>query len=429
MFALIYCPNFFIQCERIFRPELSRHALVIASSDDNGTSRIITSSPQAQNLGLVRGLSGDQFDQAISKTSNNKTIRLISPNYELYSDLSARFLKSLSLLAPTVSAYASDEAFINLNDLEQQEDFYRYACELRKKLKQWLGLSVFIGIAPTRALAKLAANAAQTVKEPRQRIRRTQGIVDISELGKRHKLLAQVTVSDITGVSKKVANQLSEINVHTALELSKAPKHQVRRRSSVVIERIALELSGLSCKELELNVDARNSPLASTSRAEVHTYNQAKRALKAQVSSAEEQLNSLKCSCEKVIISLAIQPLNQDNTPFQASLSSDLVKASNSSNAIRQLATQLLESLWRESHQYCALTLSLEGLRQNTGDQFGLFSSPIENDREYEPPKSINIKTLFNPEPNSGSTVVWRDKKSWSSPSFTSNWGDIPRVS
>ncbi|MFT6406752.1 MAG: DNA polymerase V [Arenicella sp.] len=436
MFGVVYCPDFYIQCERIFRPELSNQILLITSNDQHGNSQIITSSREAREFGLEPGLVGEQLDQLLTSVASNHSIEVCSPNYELYADLSSRLIKSLALLAPKVSAYASDEAVLGLQGLklpeleslkrasvadgEQNTSAHgQYAIQLKDTLKQWLGISAVIGIGTTKTLAKLACKTAQNQAE-------YNGVVDLSSAAQRSVVLKQIAVADITGVSKKVANRLSQINIHTALELSQASKDQVRRHSSIIAERIAIELSGLACKEPKQSV-AASEVFTTSKQIETHSLKHIKRLLNTQVHSATEQLNARSNSCTTVTISLAIGPLCTQQAVFRHDLSGELGKSADSVSPIRQLAVQLLESVWSDGYQYQSLSLSLGGLSAGGGDQIGLF--PMTSQRpaimaNSDSPQAITVETLLSIK----NSQLGGQKRARLSPSFTTRWSEIARV-
>ena len=177
--------------------------------------------------------------------------------------------------------YKRQEVYIDLQNtnspyLTNNQSSKEYAHNIQQLIKQWLGISTVIGLAPTRTLAKLACNAALWCDE-------YNGVVVIEQLGESHSILERISINDIDGISKKEASKLSELNIRNALELSLAPKHQVRRRCSVIIERIALELAGQPCNGASVGVNARpNITLGQQTAA--NTLAETKRALSRPVS-------------------------------------------------------------------------------------------------------------------------------------------------
>ena len=437
MFGVVYCPDFYVQCERLFRPELVNRGLVITSGDQNGNLRILASSIEALELGLEKGLLDDDLNQLFTKLASENVIEVCRPNYELYADLSSRLMKSLQLLAPKVSASASDEAVLELCALKRPHleslkiatladgrldarVYGQYAIDLRNKLKQWLGISTVIGIGTTRTLAKLACNTAKNHQHH-------SPVVDLSCMSKRTSILKHTAVSEITGISKKVAKRLSQINIDTALELSQAPKDQVRRYSSIIAERIAIELSGLPCKELEQSL-AENTHWTTSKRIKAHSFKEIKHVLNTQVINATAQLNDISNCCTTVTVTLAIEPLCSHENAVRNSLSGELSKSISSVAGIRKLALELLESVWRDDYQYRSLSLSLGGLSAGCGDQIGLFPmiGPDPDINTFDVlPIAISFETLLSID----TADINRQHNSRLSPLFTTRWNEIARVS
>ena len=426
MFALIHCPEFYIQCERIFKPELNNHALIIISEHDG--AKVIASSIEAQELGLFAGQHGDQLKEVLATLTADQRITTCRANHELYSDLSSRFIKSVELLAPKVSIYANDEVVLELNKPEAGSSYDSYAQELANTLDRWLGISVLIGIAPTHTLARLACYSPLLLK--RHQTRQRHKIVDLSNPINCNNLLENTLITEIRGISKKAANKLSQIQVHTALELSKAPKSQIRHLSSVIIERIALELAGLPCKQLRANTLKQNTNSIIRHSHEIHTVDQAKRLLKSLIINASERLKKVNSSCQKVTVSLSTTPLSQQQH-FRITLTADLPKPINTATSITQLANQLLESLWYEGRQYHSLKLTLEDLYPTFSNQFGLFTCNDElgqRPNKLESPKLIDVEAALLTNTYRKNKRILHKGRSLLSPSFTTKWCDIPRV-
>lgn len=431
MFAVIHCPEFYIQCERLFRPDLRSQAFVIASNDGRGGLRIIASSVEAQTLALTAGLQGAELTDILSSLAGVKEVKICSPNYELYGDISERFIKSLALLTPKVTPCDINEASLDLRGLKLDtldpqhpgaiSSVHCFGKKIRCTLNQWTGISAFVGIAPTKTLAKLASHAAQKFDH-------YEGVADLSSRHKQHRIFDQIPVSEIYGVSAKAARKLSAINIHTALELSTAPKAQIRRASSVVIERIAIELSGLRCRESNTNITKQNVVSNTQEHIDAQTFVSIKQALIDQVTQASRQLNRLDNTCTTVSVSLTTAPLSQRAAKIQNGLTLDLAKPSDSAATIQKLATQLLESLWHKNAEYYSIRLNLDGLNQKGRPQFSLFSDSINPSLELNrpgPQETIRFETYLS----QASDRPWQDKRSLLSPSFTTKWADIPRVS
>ncbi len=435
MFVVAYCPDFYIQCERLFKPELINQTLIVASQNKNRESRILACSAQAKALGFRPGKLFAHLNSTIIELESDYPIRVCKPNFELYADLSRRFIKSLELLSPRVEALASDEAVLELDDSNFEDKISHshgiaseksiqcllsHAKSLRKTLRHWLGLSAVIIIAPSKTLAQLAARTTLDNSH-------YHGVVDLRLPQQRRAVLRHIAINDIDGISKKAACGLSEINIHNALELSEAPKPRVRLRSSVLIERIAIELSGIDCQAEPITTQDQDIAPLISNQAEAHSIIDAKQILKTHVAQAVDHLIAISSNCGAVTICLARIPLGPASPTFRRALKIALPKATNSRSIIEQHAIQLLECLWHESHHYLSLHLSLEDLTLAKANQFSLFadeSSQTETNKNVDTRSSIRLETVL-----SGREAMHVYSNRPQSPSsFSNEWATIPRV-
>lgn len=148
MFALVDCNNFYASCERVFNPKLDKKPIVILSNNDGC---IISRSNEAKALGIPMGAPAFKYDSVLKK---NK-VYIFSSNFPLYSDMSSRVMAILSTYTPNIEIYSIDEAFLELKGFENY-NLEEYGKEIRKKILKWTGIPVSIGIASTKALAKVA---------------------------------------------------------------------------------------------------------------------------------------------------------------------------------------------------------------------------------------------------------------------------------
>src|SRR5580700_30916 len=111
LFALIDCDNFFVSCERLFRPDLQAQPIVVLSSNDGC---VVSRSREAKALGIPMGAPAFQYRQ-LFKTQG---VVEFSANFELYGDISKRIIRLLTSITPRIEAYSVDEAFLDLSTLD-----------------------------------------------------------------------------------------------------------------------------------------------------------------------------------------------------------------------------------------------------------------------------------------------------------------------
>jgi len=157
--ALVDCNNFYASCERVFNPRLIGRPVVVLSNNDGC---VIARSEEAKALGIAMGAPAFQNKE----TFRQHAVEVLSSNFALYGDMSARVMSVLRSQAPGIEVYSIDEAFLALDD-NQGEAFAR---ELRAQVRRWTGIPVSVGIASTKVLAKLANRMSRLLSHNRQPI-------------------------------------------------------------------------------------------------------------------------------------------------------------------------------------------------------------------------------------------------------------------
>lgn len=114
---------------------------------------------------------------------------MFSSNYALYGDVSARCMTVLESLAPALTIYSIDEAFLHVAGIDAVESFEDYGRRVRDTLLQQTGLTCRIGVAQTMTLAKLANHSAKTWPA-------NGGVVDLTNRDRQRKLMALLPVNE-----------------------------------------------------------------------------------------------------------------------------------------------------------------------------------------------------------------------------------------
>ena len=136
LLALVDCNNFYVSCERVFRPDLTGKPVVVLSNNDGC---VVARSKEVKALGIKMGVPVFQIQQLI----NQHQIQLFSSNYTLYADMSARVMSVLEEFAPTLEVYSIDEAFLDLTGVCQQ-DPVAYGQRIRKAVVKATGIPVCV---------------------------------------------------------------------------------------------------------------------------------------------------------------------------------------------------------------------------------------------------------------------------------------------
>ena len=232
MFALVDCNNFFVSCERVFRPELASRPVIVLSNNDGCA---VALSNEAKALGLKRG--NPYFK--VKDICERHGVAVLSGNHRLYGDMSSRVMATLQALTDApLEVYSIDEAFIVIPEgVGDVADFGRYVVE---RVKRLTGIPTSMGIAPTKTLAKVAARFAK--KYPGYK-----GACLIDSEEKRLKALALTEVGEVWGIGRRLSRKLTERGIDTALKLASLDENTVTRLFTVTGLRTWRELNGTPC--------------------------------------------------------------------------------------------------------------------------------------------------------------------------------------
>ncbi|PSR53258.1 SOS mutagenesis and repair protein UmuC [Adhaeribacter arboris] len=236
LLALCDCNNFYASCERVFNPSLNGQPIVVLSNNDGC---VIARSNEAKLLGIDMG---EPFF-AIRDLVEAKKVHAFSSNYTLYGDMSNRVMQTLSQFTPSIELYSIDECFLDLSNF-YNKDLNAYAWEIKNTVLRWTGIPVSLGVAPTKALAKVANKLAKKSKK-------ANGVLVLQEPEHIRKALEVTKIEDIWGIGGQYAKFLKKHQIHTAYEFTQANDSWVQKHMSIVGLRLLKELRGESCLELE----------------------------------------------------------------------------------------------------------------------------------------------------------------------------------
>ena len=197
MFALIDCNNFYVSCERVFNPKLNNKPVIVLSNNDGCA---ISRSNEAKALGIPMGAPAFKYE----KIFRENNVQIFSSNFPFYGDMSSRVMNILSKFTPNIEIYSIDEAFLKFEGFENY-DLESYCQEIKKMVLKWTGIPISIGIAPTKALAKVANRISK--KFPNQNKRS----LFINSEEKRIKALKWLKIEDVWGIGFRHAERLKNI--------------------------------------------------------------------------------------------------------------------------------------------------------------------------------------------------------------------------
>lgn len=412
-FALIDCNNFYASCERIFEPHLEKRALVVLSNNDGC---VVARSQEAKQLGIKMG---EPYFK-IKDLCERLKIIVRSSNYTLYGDISERIMLILSSIAEEIEIYSIDEAFVTFPCNTPSEEIVELCLNTRSRIKQWVGVPVSIGIAPTKTLAKIAASLAK---------KSASGVFSIDSNEILEKILKDYPIEDIWGIGSALKTRLFGRNIHTAWELQAQDPSFIRKLMGVVGERILWELQGVSCLPLEKVQDKKNIASSQSFGKIITEYDELAEALSTYVNRACIKLRKQN-SCTKAIC-VYVEAIidSSNNLRFYDNRVATFPFPSCDTPYIIGTAKKCLEKLFRPGQRYKKCGIILLDLIPKSQVMPDLFFKTRNTKREKIAELYDNINAQFGK--NSiiygamGINSSWKMRKEKASRRYTTSWDEL----
>ncbi|GHZ48516.1 Error-prone, lesion bypass DNA polymerase V [Vibrio cholerae] len=419
VFALVDCNNFYASCEKLFRPDLKDTPVVVLSNNDGC---VVARSREAKLLGIKMGVPVFQIKAAMQRHG----ILAFSSNYALYADLSSRVMRTLEEMAPRVEVYSIDEAFLDLTGIESAISLVEFGQQVRERIGHWIGITVCVGIAPTKTLAKLANHAAK--KYPA-----TQGVVDLTNPDRQRRLLALVPVDDVWGVGRRLSKRLNALGITTALDLANASPRAIRDQFSVVLERTVRELNGESCIELEEIPPIKKQIVCSRSfGVKVTHFELLREAVCEYATRATEKLRKEQQQAKVLTVFIRTSPFKDNEPQYSNSASGELLIPSCDTRDFIELANHLLKRIWKDGFRYAKAGVMLSDFYDPGMFQPGLFDDVSTRSNSQQLMSVLDTinqsgagKVFFA---GQGTKKDWSMKREHLSPAYTTRWDQLPRV-
>ncbi|MEP7229494.1 MAG: Y-family DNA polymerase [Ginsengibacter sp.] len=423
--AIVDCNSFYCSCERVFRPELQKKPVVVLSNNDGC---IISRSDEAKELGVE--MAGPYFK--VKHLIEKHDVATFSSNYNLYGDMSMRVMDTLRVLvgANNVEVYSVDEAFLDVRMIDKNL-LDKYALQMRETVEQWTGVSVSVGIAPTKTLAKIANHLAKKNKIA------TKCVYTLTDDSDIRDVLKTTPVSGIWGVGRAYAEKLSGWGITSAWDLRNMPEEWASKHiGGVVGVRLIKELKGISCIGMEEELVEKK--MIATTRMfgrNVRKLSDIKEALATYTSRAAEKLRRQNCAASVISIFVVAKEESHsvnfshgatisahDTLPVPTSITSELIAP----------AMRLAEQIFKPGKEYKKAGVMLSGIVADTSIQSNLFVPAAENNKRFLMNILDNLNFSMRDDKvkfaASGINTDWKMRKEFRSPRYTSRWNELREV-
>lgn len=192
--------------EAKLNPKLKGIPMAVAGSPENRHGIILAKSEEAKKMGVK---TGEPIWQAKAKCPN---LTLVPPHYEQYLKHSKMARNLYYEYTNQVEPFGLDECYLDVTgSIHLFGSGEEIANEIRKRMKEELGITVSIGVSFCKIFAKLGSD----MKKP-------DAVTIISEDKFKEKVWP-LGVREMVGIGKATENKLNKIGIFTLGDLAKAP--------------------------------------------------------------------------------------------------------------------------------------------------------------------------------------------------------------
>lgn len=424
IFAVMDCNNFFVSCERAFNPKIRNKPVGVLSNNDGC---IVARSNELKELGIPMGAPAFKYKYIFERYN----VVLLSSNYSLYGDMSDRVMKVLKKYADDVEIYSIDEAFIDLTNLQSNSHIDDYIKMLKKRIERDTGISISIGVASTKTLAK-AANAVAK-KNPLY-----GGIMNLANKSEDEidSLLKTLDVSDIWGIGRGLKQFFYGVGIQSAYDLKYTDSSWIRNTKSVLAQRTILELQGISCIPIKTSVKIRKSIISSRSFGrQVTDLNDLEEAISQYASRACSKLRQQNLVAEEVSVYLLTNRHKPNEPQYNSSLSIKLDEASDYTPTITNTARTLLKKIYKKGYIYKKAGIVLSSITKKDSLQKNLIlNNSMDIDLKHS--RLMNFTDMINKKwgingiklASEGIKKSWKMKNEMRSKRFTTSWHELLEI-
>jgi DNA polymerase V len=417
LLALVDCDNFYASCERVFRPDLKKTPIVVLSNNDGC---VIARSKEAKAMSVKMGVPWFQ----VKKKYLAQGGKVFSSNFPLYGDLSKRVMNILDGMVKRIEIYSIDEAFLDLQHIQNINQAHEFGVYCRNTIRQWVGIPVRIGIAPTKTLTKVASHIAKNANGG-------TGVCCLSSQKDISRILKTLPIREIWGVGHNLARQLNQLGVYSGYELVQMDIRLIRKKFSVVLERTVRELRGESCIQIDDHSEPKKQIVVSRSfRSRIKNLSALKPLISNFAVRAGEKLRQEKQKCSQISVFISTSRFNKQ-LQYRGFDSFQLPYPVDDTRSILMGANKALNTIFRDGYPYAKAGILLSQFSHPAFIQKSLFAV---TDQQHVKQDTNLMQTID--ELNGAQTQIYYAsqcpaglspiQKEMVSPKYTTNWWELP---
>lgn len=345
--------GFFAGCEQAVHPEYKGKPVV--TGKERGIAAAM--SYEAKRAGVTRGM-------IISEVKRVCPDAIIVPSdYETYSLFSKRMFAIMRRFTNVVEEYGIDEGFADLTGLRRpmKMSYLKMAREMKRQIQEELGLTVSVGLASSKVLAKAGS-----------RWNKPDGFTYIPgrKIGE---YLKKLSVGQVWGIGPNTAGHMHQMGIHTAFDFTQLPWETVEKQFTKPHQELWHELKGEKVYEV---TNEEKSSYASISKTKTFTPASTDKDFV-----FSQLIKNLENACIKArrynLVAQKIHIFLKEQNFARHGLEATLTRASAYPSDLTSIIRPLFEKLYQEGVQYRATGVTLFQLQEDTSIQSSLFEAPV----------------------------------------------------
>ena len=385
--------SFYASVEQAHNPSLKGKPIAVAGNPKERRGILVTCSYEARARGIYTTMSVWEAKRKCPE------LILLPPNFESYRAASKAMFDILRSYTPMVEPVSIDEGYIDLTDVDIQDDAVAFAKSIQQRILRELDLPCSIGIAPNKFLAKTASN----MKKP----------MGITVLRKREvsQQLWHLPVIEMHGVGESTSKKLESLGIITIGNIASANPEILKSKLGKAGARLYNRSHGIDDREVNPESifetkSVGNSTTLPYDETNMDELQKVLRRLSGKVASRLESKNLAGRS-----ITIHIRDASWKNKTRSKTVTNRLFKE----DEIFQLACQLFESAWdSEPIRLLGVTVNNVFDKGESVEQLSIFN--YEEHAKEEPILKLveQLQTKF------GAGIIKRGIKLDKKPSFES---------
>lgn len=417
MVGLLDANNFYVSCERVFRPDLENVPVIVLSNNDGC---VVSRSQEAKALGIKMGTPFYQLEELIKANG----IVSFSSNYALYGDLSQRVMNTAQRFTPSIEVYSIDECFLFFEGFENY-DLKEYGQIIVKTIRNHTGIPVSLGIANTKTLAKIASKFAKKYKC-------YGSVCVIGNEEQRIKALKLFNIGDIWGIGKQYEHFLLYHGIKNAWDFTQKPENWVRRHLKITGVRTWKELQGVPCIPKESSKKKKNICTSRSFPTTINNYEILAEAVANFAAACAFKLRKENTAAGTIIVFILTNPFRDDLAQYYKSEKLKLSVSTNITGEVISGALSILKKIFISGYQYKKAGVIVTDITPQNEVQGNLFDT--KNRLHYK----IADQEMDDINRKEGRDTVkiaiqgygeqWKLKSQYLSKHYTTRWDEIIEI-